>query len=66
MRKFKDQFFLGILIISALFTVSLLFGIIAYVFAKGFRYVNLTFLSSVSSALKGTVGIAGNILNTWS
>ena len=64
MRKFKDQFFLGILIISALFTVSLLFGIIAYVFAKGFRYVNLTFLSSVSSALKGTVGIAGNILNT--
>lgn len=64
MRKFKDQFFLGILIISTLFTVSLLFGIIAYVFAKGFRYVNLTFLSSVSSALKGTVGIAGNILNT--
>lgn len=42
----------------------LLLGIIIYVFAKGIRSVNWEFLTSVTSVLKGTTGIAGNIVNT--
>ncbi len=49
---------------SALIAVLLLLGIIAYVFYKGFRCVNWVFLTTVPSALKGTCGIAGNIVNT--
>ena len=33
-------------------------------FAKGARRVNWAFLTGVTSILHGTVGIAGNILNT--
>ena len=46
------------------FSVLLLLGIIIYVFAKGARRVNWAFLTGVTSILHGTVGIAGNILNT--
>lgn len=50
--------------ISAAFSVILVGGIIVYVFMKGFSVVNWNFLTSVTSVLKGTVGIAGNIVNT--
>lgn len=50
--------------IAAVFSVLLLVGILAYVFLKGIGSVNLTFLTTVTSTLKGTVGIAGNIVNT--
>lgn len=50
--------------IAAAFSVVLLIGILAYVFLKGIGSVNLTFLTTVTSTLKGTVGIAGNIVNT--
>lgn len=46
------------------FSVILLVGIISYVFVKGIRSVNWSFLTSVTSVLHGTVGIAGNIVNT--
>lgn len=49
---------------SALLSVLLLLGIIVYVFAKGIHCVNWIFLTTVPSALKGTTGIAGNIVNT--
>jgi phosphate transport system permease protein len=45
-------------------SVLLLIGIIVYVFIKGFRVINWTFLTQVKSTLKDTEGIAGNILNT--
>lgn len=45
-------------------SVALLAGIIIYVFYRGFSSVNWEFLTSVTSVLQGTVGIAGNILNT--
>ncbi|MCR4955236.1 MAG: phosphate ABC transporter permease PstA [Lachnospiraceae bacterium] len=63
-RKIKD--FLGYVMIylCAGFSVLLLAAIIVYVFAKGAKSVNLSFLTSVTSVLKGTVGIAGNIVNT--
>lgn len=50
--------------ISALFSVILVLGIIVYVLMKGIGVVNWTFLTSVTSVLKNTVGIAGNIVNT--
>lgn len=52
--------------ISAAFSVLLLLGIIAYVFVKGIGSVNIQFLTGVTSVLKGTTGIAGNIINTLS
>lgn len=50
--------------ISAMVSVLLLIGILLYVFVKGIGSVNWTFLTTVTSTLKGTVGIAGNIINT--
>lgn len=49
---------------AAAASVCLLLGIIAYVFVRGIGEVNVSFLTGVTSVLKGTVGIAGNIINT--
>ena len=49
--------------VCAAFSVLLLLGIIICV-RKGARRVNWAFLTGVTSILHGTVGIAGNILNT--
>ena len=49
---------------SAFISVAILIGIIVYVTVKGISNVTWTFLSTERSALKGTNGIAGNILNT--
>ena len=50
--------------VCAGFSVALLLGIILYVLGKGFRCVSWDFLTGVTSVLNGTVGIAGNIVNT--
>ena len=50
--------------ISAMLSVFLLLGIVAYVFIKGFGVIDWTFLSTVQSSAKGTFGILGNIVNT--
>ncbi|MBO5208606.1 MAG: phosphate ABC transporter permease PstA [Lachnospiraceae bacterium] len=63
-RKTKDKFVLGLIYLAAFFSVVLLIGIIGYVFVKGVSSINWTFLTTVTSALKGTTGIAGNIVNT--
>ena len=62
--RLSDDVLYVLIYLSASVSVILLIGIIGYVFIKGIREVNWTFLSSVTSALKGTTGIAGNILNT--
>ena len=49
---------------SALIAVVLIAGIILYVFVKGISVVNVSFLTTVTSALKQTTGILGNIVNT--
>lgn len=64
MRKVKDFFIRMLIYICATFSVFLLIGIIIYVLVKGVSAVNWSFLTSVTSVLKGTVGIAGNIVNT--
>lgn len=63
-RKIKDRSVLILIYLSAFFSETLLAVIIVYVFVRGFSAISLSFLTSVSSVLKGTVGIAGNIVNT--
>lgn len=60
----SDLLMLGLIYLSASIAVFLLLGIIGYVFFKGIRHVNWAFLTGVTSSLKGTVGILGNIVNT--
>lgn len=64
MRIIKDSVIRTLIYLCAVFSVLLLIGIIVYVFVKGVSAVNWSFLTSVTSVLKGTVGIAGNIVNT--
>ena len=63
-RKTSDTVLYFAIYLAAFFSVVLLIGIIGYVFAKGISVVNWNFLTTVTSSLKGTVGIAGNIVNT--
>ncbi len=63
-RKVSDIVLISAIYLSAAVAVSLLIGIIGYVFFKGIKMVDWGFLTSVTSVLKGTVGIAGNIVNT--
>jgi phosphate transport system permease protein len=50
--------------LAASVSVILLLGIIGYVFYKGIHVVDWKFLTTVTSAGKGTTGILGNLLNT--
>lgn len=63
-RRTSDKIWLVMIYFSAAFSVMLLAGIIGYVLFKGVKSVNWEFLTTVTSTLKGTVGIAGNIVNT--
>lgn len=63
-RKIIDTCVRCLIYLCAAFSVVLLAGIIVYVLVKGIGTVNWSFLTSVTSVLKGTVGIAGNIVNT--
>lgn len=63
-RKVKDNLLLGLIYLAAFFSVILLAVIILYVFIKGVPGISWNFLTTVTSALKGTTGIAGNIINT--
>ncbi len=62
--KVSDNIIRFFIYLAAGFSVLLLIGIIGYVFVKGIGSVSWQFLTTVSSTLKGTVGIAGNIVNT--
>ena len=59
-----DKFLYGCIYLSAPIAVSVLLMIICYVTVRGIGSVSLEFLTTVTSARKGTVGIAGNIVNT--
>lgn len=63
-RKLKDSLVLGLIWLSASLSVLLLAGIMLYVFFRGLLVIRWSFLTSVSSAVQGNVGIAGNIVNT--
>jgi len=63
-KKISDTVVYTLIYLSAALAVLLLAGIIGYVFVKGLGAVNWEFLTTVTSVLKGTTGIAGNIINT--
>ncbi|MGN0307291.1 MAG: phosphate ABC transporter permease PstA [Lachnospiraceae bacterium] len=63
-RKRRDRSKYILIYLSAALSVSLLVVILIYVFVKGMGSISIGFLTQVKSALKGTRGIAGNILNT--
>lgn len=64
MRRLKDDMLLCLIYLAAFAAEFLLIGILGYVFVKGFPQVSWHFLTSVTSVLQGTAGIAGNIVNT--
>ncbi len=59
-----EALLLGAVYGAASVSVLLLCGVIGYVFAKGAGTLSWSFLTTVTSALKQTVGIAGNLVNT--
>ena len=62
--RVSDYILHGLIIVSAAVTTLLLVGIMCYVFVRGVGQVNWQFLTTVPSTIKGTFGIAGNIVNT--
>lgn len=63
-RKMLDGIAYVFIGLSAGISVALLLGILFYVLGKGVGTINWQFLTTVPSSLKGTFGIAGNLLNT--
>ena len=59
-----DYVMYALIYLCASISVLLVAGIILYVFGNGFDKINLEFLTTSTSFLNDTVGIAGNILNT--
>ena len=59
-----DVILTGIIYGCASLSMLLLIGILGYTFVRGVPHVTWSFLSTVSSATKGTFGILGNIINT--
>ena len=62
--RVSELFLYGAIYLCAAVSIVLLAYIIIYVLQKGLKSITPTFLTTVSSARKGTVGIAGNIVNT--
>lgn len=60
----SDAILKTLIYICAGISVTMLAGMIIYIAAKGFKVVSVDFLTTETSVLNGTVGIAGNIVNT--
>lgn len=63
-RRVSDDILKVLIYFSAFLAVGILLGIICYVFYRGFSSLSLSFLTTVQSPTRGTMGIAGNIVNT--
>lgn len=59
-----DAFLYVLIYFCASISIIILAGIVGYVTFRGFRAISWEFLTTVPSTLKGTYGIAGNIVNT--
>lgn len=62
--RVSDKILSGLIYVSASCSIFLLIGIAAFVFIKGVSSINWTFLTTAPSALEGTFGVLGNIINT--
>lgn len=63
-RKIKDLLAQILIYLCAAFSGAVLLLILCFVVKRGVKSVNWSFLTTVTSVRKQTVGIAGNILNT--
>lgn len=63
-RKIKDLLAQILIYLCAAFSVAVLLLILCFVVKRGVKSVNWSFLTTVTSVRKQTVGVAGNILNT--
>ncbi len=63
-RRPLDAVAYTIIYFCASVSILLLAGIVGYVTYRGISAINPAFLTTVPSAIKGTFGIAGNIVNT--
>ncbi|MBP1755043.1 MAG: phosphate transporter, inner rane subunit PstA, partial [Firmicutes bacterium] len=54
----------SIIYLCASISIVILAGIVGYVAFRGISSISWSFLTTVPSAIKGTFGIAGNIVNT--
>ncbi len=59
-----DGFLITLIYISTIISVGILIGIIGYVAFRGVSSISWEFLSTVTSEIRGTFGILGNIVNT--
>lgn len=65
LRRRSYRTVLGVLMYLAVgLTCALLVGLIAYIFYRGLGHISWDFLSGTPSALRDTIGIFPNILNT--
>lgn len=62
--RVSEIFLYGLIFLCSMLAVIFLIFIIAYVLSKGLKSITPQFLTTVTSVRKGTVGIAGNIVNT--
>ena len=63
-RRVYESVFKTLVYASALLTVALLVVLIGYVFVRGIPHITAQLLFTTSSAIKDTIGILPNILNT--
>ncbi len=62
--RMSDYVLKGLIYVSASLSILLLACIVGYVYMKGIGAVSVAFLITEPSTIKGTFGIAGNIVNT--
>lgn len=62
--RMSDYVLKGLIYVSASLSILLLACIVGYVYMKGIGAVSVAFLTTEPSTIKGTFGIAGNIVNT--
>lgn len=60
----SDYVLKGLIYLAAALSIALLVAIMGYVFVRGIPQITWQFLTTAPSTIKGTFGIAGNILNT--
>ena len=62
--RMSDYVLKGLIYVSASLSILLLACIVGYGYMKGIGAVSVAFLTTEPSTIKGTFGIAGNIVNT--
>lgn len=62
--RMSDLILTVLIYLCAGLSIAILAGIMGYVFARGIPNISWRFLTTVTSATKGTFGILGNIVNT--